>query len=175
MRRFALTLGCLACMLLNASPAAADVSAGDMQIMARALSFMARPPSGLIEVGIVYSPDDAESSRDAKSAQELLAGGLRVGSVTLNPVLVPASQVASARVGLLFLTAGLGERARPAAAASREHRIPCITTDLTQVRSGFCAIGIRSQPRVEILVNRAAATADGTSFSTVFSLMITEL
>jgi hypothetical protein len=174
MRKKGRIAACLACMLINALPAAADVSAGDMQVMARALGFMSHPPTGVVEVGIIYSPDVPQSSREARSAEELL-GGLSVGGVTLRPQLIPLTQVASAHVGLLFLTGGLGERAQPVAAASRNLRIPCITTDLAQVTRGVCAIGIRSQPRVEVLVNRAAAAAAGTSFSTVFSLMITEL
>jgi hypothetical protein len=36
-------------------------------------------------------------------------------------------------------------------------------------------MGVRTQPRVEILVNRAAAAATGMAFSEAFRVMITEL
>ena len=75
----------------------------------------------------------------------------------------------------LFLTAGLNDEAQGVAAASRALKIPCVTADLAQVKNGTCAMGIRSQPKIEILVNRAAAEANGTTFSTVFRMMITEL
>jgi hypothetical protein len=42
------------------------------------------------------------------------------------------------------------------------------------VRDGTCAIGVRSHPRVEILVNHAAAEASGIRFSTSFRMLITE-
>jgi hypothetical protein len=174
-RGSALALVALAWLLVAAPPALADVDAGDMQIMARALSFMAKPLAGEVLVGVVYSPDNAQSVRELESVQRLLGNGLRVGSVTLEPVPVRLGEAGGARPGLFFLTAGLGAQAQPVAAASRARRIPCVTTDLTQVRSGVCAIGIQSRPRVEILVNRVAAAAVGTEFSTVFSLMITEL
>lgn len=174
-RRLVPAFFAFAWLLVAAAPALADVDAGDMQIVARALSFMAKPLAGDVLVGVVYSPDSAQSVRELESVQRLLGDGLRVGSVTLKPVPVRLAEAGGARPGLFFLTAGLGVRAQPVAAASRAQRIPCVTTDLTQVRSGVCAIGIQSRPRVEILVNRVAAAADGTAFSTVFSLMITEL
>jgi hypothetical protein len=57
----------------------------------------------------------------------------------------------------------------------RSKRIPCITTDLAKVKSGSCAIGVRSQPKIEILVNRNAATGSDLKFSAVFRMMITEM
>lgn len=174
MKRLPLPLLFLACSLLASFPALADVTAGDMQIMARALGFMTRPLTGDVKVAVVYSPGNAQSTSEAESVQRMLAGGLRVGSVTLRAVVVPLGDLQSVRAPLLFLTAGLSAQARAVAAVSRARQIPCVTTDLTQVTAGVCAIGIRSQPRVEILVNHTTAAAEGTAFSTVFSLMITE-
>jgi hypothetical protein len=174
MKRLQAILLTLACLLATSSPALADVSPGDMQVLARALSFMTKPLAGDVDVGIVYSPRDPQSMLELESVRRIIGRGLRVGGVTLKAVPVPLGAVGSAQVGLLFLTAGLGARGQAVAQASRARRIPCATTDLTQVSSGVCAIGIRAEPRVEILVNRAAAAAEGTAFSTVFSLMITE-
>ena len=67
------------------------------------------------------------------------------------------------------------EDAAPLAEAVRSKRIPCITTDLAKVKSGSCAIGVRSQPKIEILVNRNAATSSDLKFSAVFRMMITEM
>lgn len=175
MKRLTQVLVSISWLLMAALPARADVNPQDMQIMARALSFMTKPLSGGVRVGVVYAPDDKRSVLELESVQRILGGGLRIGSVTLWAVPVRLDQVAGAQVGLLFLTGGLGAQARSVAAASRARRIPCVTTDLTQVRNGLCAVGIRSQPKIEILVNRAVATAEGVEFSTVFSLMVTEL
>jgi hypothetical protein len=50
-----------------------------------------------------------------------------------------------------------------------------VTTDLNQVRDGVCLMGVRSSPKVQIVVNRAAANASGITFATVFRVMITEI
>lgn len=149
------------------------VSGSDLQIAARALSFMTDAPSGTVRVGIVFDPNNPQSAADAAQLEQLMAGGLRVGNVTLQPIQVPIDQVAGAQVGLFFLTEGTGSAGRLSEVASA-HKVACITTDLAQVRSGACAIGIRSGPRVEILVNRAAAESSGISFSTAFRMLITE-
>jgi ABC-type uncharacterized transport system substrate-binding protein len=146
-----------------------------MQIIARALSFMSRPLSGDVSVGIAYAPGNSQSAHEAATVQKILSGGLRVGNLSLKPVPLPAGDLGGAKVDVLFLTAGLNSEAQAIVAASRARHIPCVTTDLAQVKSGICTMGVRSQPRVEILVNRAAAAADGTAFSTVFRMMITEI
>jgi hypothetical protein len=43
------------------------------------------------------------------------------------------------------------------------------------VHNGACAVGVRSQPRIEVIVNRAAAAASGIVLSAVFRMMITEI
>jgi hypothetical protein len=75
---------------------------------------------------------------------------------------------------LFFLTQGAGVGANTVASASRARKIPCITFDLAQVRNGACGIGVKSQPKIEIFVNRKAAAESDTIFSSVFRLMITE-
>jgi hypothetical protein len=171
--RGALLLSC--CAILQALPAHADVTAGDLQIMGRALGFLEKPLSGEVRVGIVYSADNPQSAHDADDLQRLLGDGLRVGNVLLKPVMVSLGQLAQANVDVLFLTAGLGEQAAPVGIASRTRHLPCITSDLSQVQAGRCAVGVSSEPTVEILVNRAAARANGTTFSTLFRMMINEI
>ncbi len=168
----------LCCALLLgslATPTRADVGSGEMQIIGRALSFLQKPMTGEITVGIVFSASNAESAREAELARRALGNGLAVGNLTLKALPVPIGEISRARVDLLFLTAGLGAEAQAVEAVSRAQQIPCATTDIVQVRNGSCALGIRSQPKVEILVNRAAAAASGTAFSTVFRMMITEI
>ncbi len=166
----------LACCLLLASvPARAQVTTSDLQIAGRALGFLEKPMSGDIVVGIVYAADNAQSRREAENLQRLLGSGLKVGNVTLQPSLVSTADVARSNVRLFFLTPGLGGQASVVAAASRARSVPCITTDIAQVREGLCAMGVRSRPKIEILVNRTAAKDSSTAFSTVFRMMITEI
>jgi len=165
----------LACALMvTASAARADITGSDLQIAARALSFIENPPIGEVRVGIVFAPGIPSSMTEAQALQRMLGDGLRAGRLVLKPVMVKANETAAADVGLFFLTAGLGEEAVPVANSSKAKHIPCVTTDLDQVRAGLCVMGVRSAPRVEILVNRAAAADSGVVFSTAFRTLITE-
>jgi hypothetical protein len=160
---------------LATRPALADVTAQDLQIAARALSFLQRPLSGEVAVGIVYVRGNPQSLEEAESLQGMLSEGLKVGSITLKSTLISLEQAPRASVELFFLTAGLGAEAQSLADISRARHLPCLTTDLSQVAAGRCAVGVRSQPKIQIVVNRAAAAASGTTFSTVFRMMITEI
>jgi ABC-type uncharacterized transport system substrate-binding protein len=157
-----------------APSALADVGNNEVKIAARALGFLEKPLTGSVRVGIVYAPDDRQSSQDAATLQKLMEGGLKVGSLNLNPVMVPIDSVDTVKVDLLFVTDGLGARAAKAGNAAQVKRIPCITLDADQVRNGNCAIGVEANPRVEILVNRAAAARSGVSFAGAFKMLITE-
>jgi hypothetical protein len=166
----------LACGLAIACGSArAEFTQNDLQIAGRALGFLDNPLSGDIDAGIVYAPGDPQSVREAEALKALLGQGLRVGNITLKPVLVPVADVGHANVTILLLTDGVTSvEAKAVTDAAKAKRTACITTDLAQVRNGVCAMGVRAQPRVEILVNRTAALSTGLSFSVVFRMMITE-
>lgn len=155
--------------------AAAAVTEKDLQVTARALSFMASPFKGVTRVGIVYDPADSRSQSQAESVRQMLDGGLQAGQVVLVPVLVPLAQAARAEVDLFFLTEYLGERAAPLREVMHRRRFPCVTVDLEQVRSGACVMGVQSSPKVQILINRAAAESGGIQFANVFRMMIVEI
>jgi len=161
--------------LVMSVPANAEVTEDDLHIAARALSFMESPFTGETRVGIVYDPDNARSARQAETVRSILADGLEAGELILTPVMVPIGKGASADVDLLFLTEYLGDRSATISELVSSKGIPCVTTDIAQVRSGACVMAVRSAPRVEILVNRQAADLTGTSFTAVFRMMITEL
>jgi hypothetical protein len=162
-------------LVLSLGRATALIMPQDLQIAARALGFLAHPPSGDVRVAVVYAKDSPQSLAEARNVMQILGGGLTVGNITLRPALVPVEALTRARVGLIFLAPGIGSQGSLVAAVSRSSRIPCVTTDLSQVRNGDCAIGIRTAPQIQILVNRMAAAASGTTFSTIFRVMITEL
>jgi len=154
-----------------AAPLGAEVTPTDLQIAARALSFMEKPLTGVLRVGIVYAPDSPRSRRQAEDIEKLLGAGLKSGNVEMRPTLVSLADVGHANVDFYFMTEFVGSN--PALALLKNR--PCVTTDLEQVRSGTCLMGVRSSPRVEIVVNRAAAQESGISFATIFRVMITEI
>jgi ABC-type uncharacterized transport system substrate-binding protein len=164
----------LLCGVLAASTAMAAASADDVAIVARTLGFMEKPLTGVVRVGIVYAPGTPQSSQDAAALQKIMETGVKVGGLSLTPVMVPVDGVAQANVDLLFLADGIGARGPEVGAAARARQIPCVTLDIPQVRNGDCAIGVRSEPRVEILVNQEAASRSGVGFAGAFKMLITE-
>jgi hypothetical protein len=163
------------CSALAAAPALAAVTENDVTIAARVLGFLDKPLSGAVRVGIVYAPDNPQSTGNAMTLRKIMESGLRVGGLSLTPVLVPIDDVGAAKVDLLFLAEGVGTRGSKAGDAARTRHIPCVTLDIDQARSGNCAIGVTSAPRVEILVNRAAAARTGVIFAGAFKMLITEI
>jgi hypothetical protein len=164
----------LVASLVIDGPLNAEVTQTDLKIVARALSFMQEPLTGTVRVGILYSPSSNLSREQAESLQRMLGSGLKVGNVELKPVLVPLGDAAAANVDIFLLTENVG-KAEAEAAGIHGMKRPCVTTDISKVQSGICLMGVRTQPRVQIVVNRAAAAASGVTFATVFRVMITEI
>ncbi|MEO8467659.1 MAG: hypothetical protein ABI640_20220 [Gammaproteobacteria bacterium] len=168
------SLGTLcACFAISAS-AFAEMTPIDLQIAARALSFMERPLSGAIRVGILYAPDNPRSVREAEALRDLLGAGVKAGKLELQPSLVGIREAAAAKVDLFFLAGFVGPAEANAAGISAL-KVPCVTTDIAQVEGGACLMGVRSSPKVQIMINRAAAKNSGITFATVFRVMITEI
>jgi hypothetical protein len=165
----------LACFFFLTSAARADVTKTDMQVVARALSFVSDPLSGTVRVGIVYAANSPRSVRQAQTLRSMLAAGLRIGTLELRPVLIESAGIANADVDIFFLTEYIPADETPDLGGGVRRPTLCVTTDIPQVRSGACIMGVRSQPKVEVFVNRAAASANDVTFSTVFRVMITEL
>jgi ABC-type uncharacterized transport system substrate-binding protein len=175
-RRFAVAafaLGVAAAALTM--PARAQVTQTDMLVAGRTIGFIQNLGPGDVHVGIVYDPGVAQSVQQAAEISALMGDGLRIGSLTLRPVKLPIEKLDAGGVALFFLTEGLSANAAKISRTDHERKIPCITFDLSQVRNGTCAIGVRSQPRIEVIVNGAAAKASGTVLSAVFRMMITEI
>lgn len=156
-------------------PVHAEILMQDLQIAARALSFMETPLTGSVRAGIVYSARDQRSVRQAEELERLFERGLRLGSLNVSSVRVEIGQVARADVDLFLMTDFVGNAGDQRDILSGTKSVPCVTTDIELVREGVCMMGIRSKPKVEILINHAAARKSGITFATVFRMLITEL
>jgi hypothetical protein len=174
MRRRALVSGLLCACVAFSHTVAAEVTATDLQVAARALSFMEKPLGSVVRVGIVYAPDSPRSVREAETLRTLLGEGMKIGKFELRPTLVKIDGLAAAQVDMFFLTEFVSATdASGAGIVALKH--PCVTTDFAQVESGACLMGVRSAPKVQIVINRAAAKDSGVTFATVFRVMITEI
>ncbi|HWK47384.1 MAG TPA: hypothetical protein VNT30_21850 [Stellaceae bacterium] len=175
MKLLGTTLLILGAIVAPAGSARADVTLKDLQVMGRALGFTEKPPTGEVVIGIVYTPGNPQSAKEAEDVQKLIGDGLKAGAIVLKPLLVKIDEVSTATVGAYLLTEGVGAQASALAAAAKTKQKPCVTVDIEQVRSGACVMGIKSDPKVEITVNKAAAADSGISFAASFRMMITEL
>jgi len=176
-RRTVLTAGsgalftALFCSFVVAAPANAEFAAKDAQVMARVMGFMDQPPPASVKLGIVY---DAGNQKQAEALMAQLGGSLAAGKFTLVPTLVKIGDVASANVNAVVLMAGTGGAAN-VAAITKSKKIPCFTGDRALVQSGACLVGINTDPKVEILLNKNLAASSGISFGAAFKMMITEI
>ncbi len=173
--RFSVSLAVLYLATVSAAPAQAEVTQSDLQVIARVLSFMERPLTGVVNVGIVYEPTIQASRRDAQAVSVVMGSAFRVGRLELRPVIITIDEAAGANVDLILLTGSVGAEASSLVEISAQRRIPCFTLDLDRVRDGTCAIGLSTRPRVDIVVHRAAASNSGVVFATAFRVMTTEL
>ncbi len=175
-RIFGLCLLAAGAAALPTGPARADITPKDVQVMARALGFTEKPPTGEVNIGIVFAPGNPQSAKEADDLKTLMGTGLKAGNLTLKPVLVKIDDLGSAGdVAAFLLTEGVGADGAKLAAATKTKQKPCVTIDMAQVQSGACVMGIKSEPKVEIVVNKAAAADSGVSFAASFRMMITEL
>ena len=161
-------------LLASAGPVHAEIKRTDVLVATRAIGFISKFHGGDLRVGIVVAPESPQSVEDGNQLKAIFGTEMAIGNNMLKPVMLRTDQVANADVGLFFLTEGTGAAASRVASASKARKIPCITFDLAQVKSGACTIGVQSQPKIEIFVNRKAAAESNTIFSSVFRLMITE-
>ena len=164
-------LTALLCSFVVAVPANAEFAAKDAQVMARVMGFMDQPPPASVKLGIVY---DAGTQKQAEALMAQLGGGLAAGKFTLVPTLVKIGDVGSASVNAVVIMAGTGG-ASNVAAITKSKKIPCFTGDRALVQSGACLVGINTDPKVEILLNKALAASSGISFGAAFKMMITEI
>lgn len=152
-----------------ASPAEAGFTAKDAQIMGRVLGFLEQAPPATVNLAVVY--DSPASQKEAEALMGQLAG--KAGNFTLVPKLVKAGDLAGSGASAILLMDGVGGSA--AADAVKGKKIPCFTGDSALVKSGGCLISIKTDPKVEILVNGALSKSSGVSFGAAFRMMITEI
>jgi len=162
------------CLGLGSMPAAAEATPQDLQVLVRALGFLERPPTGVAELGIAYPLASVAGRAEAERVAAAFGEGLRAGALTLRPRLIPVEAVGRAQVAALLLTDAALPQAAQVAAALAGSGVPTIATTTTALEGGKVVLVLRSQPRVEILVSRAAAQTAQVGFATAFRMMIQE-
>lgn len=165
----------LVAVLACQAPAHAETTAKDAQVIVKAIGFQATKPSGEVKVAVVFAPDQPDSVKDAEQAKAALEAA-RTPALTPVPVLVPVGQLATLDTcQMVFVTAGTAAARDAIFEAAKSRKLLSVSTDATCAQAGKCVMAVKSEPRVEILVNRAAAQASSVEFTTAFRMMISEI
>lgn len=172
----AATLACTTFALLfdaalAQAPQAPALSQRELQVAIRALGFLV-PPASDGWVAVVFSPSDPASRQDAERVAALFGEGLRAGNAVLRARPVAANALAGDRYAALIAAAGAPME--EVMVAARAGRVACITAVLAEVEAGRCTIWVRSEPRVEVAVSRAAVQAGGLGLTAAFRMMVRE-
>lgn len=154
---------------------AAEFSAKDGQILGRTLGFVGDGMSGPAIVGVVFSPTNPASRREAELIQAVIGDDMPTGRVRLRSRLVPIGQVAEV-IGIqaLYVTGGLSANIDLVAAAAQRLHVPTISADISCVQVGACVVGFSSEPTVQIIIDRGAAERSGVRFLQAFRMLVRE-
>jgi hypothetical protein len=164
--------GLAAALLCVSCPVGAETN---VAIAARVVSFLQPPPSGAIQMAIVFEPGNAASEADAAAIERAVGEGLSAGRAAIRTRRVPVGGVSLAGYRAAFVTAGLqAEQASIATAAARSSTVT-ISSDIGCVQAGHCVVGISGGSRVQIIVSRAAARASNARFGSAFLMLVKEI
>jgi hypothetical protein len=150
----------------------ASLSGRDVQIIAKALGFLEPAPHGGT-VAVVFASASAASRADAQGIVALFGGGIASAGGTVTAKAVPADAVGDGSGYVAVILAAGAAGGGPG--AQQPHGLLSITGADELVRSGKCVMAVHSQPRVEIIVNRAAAHAAGIDFTAAFGMLVHEI
>jgi hypothetical protein len=164
----------LAVSAISAAGSAHADSAKDLQVAGRALTFLENGPTGRAVLGVVFDPAKPASVAEKNAVMAAIGGGYSAGALTLTGKPIESGDVAGAAgVNALFVTSGVNYASVGAVAKAR--KLVTIGSGPACVSSGACVMGVTTDPKVEIIVNRSAAAAVGVAFKAAFRMMIKEI
>jgi hypothetical protein len=178
-RRLLPLLGALAAGGLRPAVAQAQLAAAalptavDLRVIARALSFLDRPPNGPVELGLIFN-EAGGAGQAAATALAEATPPIAIGALLLTPRPVALAALRQTRVGACLLLEPTPQHARLLAEAVAGRQTLTVTTDRPLVNAGLIVMAVRSLPRVEIIVSRSAAQASGLGFAPAFRMLIQE-
>ena len=147
----------------------------DVQVAVRALAFLAPPPTGPVPVAVVYAPDNPTSTADAGAVMGWLEGESRTGAIEMRPTLLRANDLGRlVNYRVAFVTHGLETYYERIGNAASQGGVLTISTDPECARNAHCAMSVVSEPKVEITISNAAASAARVQFSTAFRILVNE-
>jgi hypothetical protein len=168
--------GALVLLPLLATTGLTETTTKDVLIVARTFSIIVDPPVGTVRLAVVYDPSVPESAADLRTIVGAIGDGINVEAMRIVGTPIQVSDLGKlANYRFVLLTGGLKGYYKAISNSIHGKGTLTISTDLECVRGGLCVMGVASQPRVQVLVNRAASEASGSAFLVSFRIMITEL
>jgi hypothetical protein len=172
LKRF-LPVGALSLVLAFPIAGHAD-PAKNLAVAGRALTFLENGPTGSGVLGVVFDPAKPASVAEKNAIMAALGGGYSAGTLKLTGKPIEASAVGGASgVAALYITTGINYAAVGGAAKAR--KLITIGSDPACAASGACMMAVSTDPKVDIVVNRATAAAIGVAFKAAFRMMIREI
>lgn len=175
MRRIlALGMVCFACLAHPSFGHATSLK--DVQVGIRTVEFLRAPPQGQTDVAIIYDHRRKESEDDARAILVWLLESARIGRAEIVPVLIDIAELGrERRFRVAMVASGMASEtfSRVLDYAVANGTVT-ISSDLSCVHAGQCAVGISSSPRVEVTLNRRVATACGVDFLEAFRMLVKE-
>ena len=160
--------------LLSTSPAEAQLASSSVGISARVVSFLSPGLSGTVTAAIIFDPGNPGSVAEASQIENALSGGMAAGGAKLMPKKVPVSSLGGmAGAKVAFITQGLSSHYGAIAGASRG--VLTITGDKSCTAAGKCVVSITTAGKTDISVSKAARSASGLSFNSMFAMLAKEI
>lgn len=153
----------------------AEFGIKEIKVAARTFGFIKGLNPGNLSVAIIHQPGNPASEADVQALSKGMSGGLKVGKFTLNPRLVPTSDLgAVAGADVVIVTNGLNKDYSNISAETLSRGLLTISNDFACVDQGFCVMGIHAKPKIEIVISRSATDAANISFAQALRLMVKE-
>ena len=147
-----------------------------MLISVRTLGFLKNPPEGLSDFAVIYDPANPDSTRDKTAVYDAIDGGTPIGPAIIRTAPIPVTELHRIKnYRYILITSGIDSYIPKIRQMIQGSGIVTITTNLNYVASGDCVLGVSSDPKVQVLLNRNAASDAAVSFSTSFRMMIQEM
>lgn len=173
MRRV-LAFGMLLAGLVSSGPGSAT-TLNELKVGLRVVEFMTSPPRGRTALALIYDGQSKTSVDDANAMLGWLKSGVDLGKADFVPTLVDIRQLNEKpgfKVGIV--AAGMEANYSHVLDYARKNRTLTISADFSCARAGLCAVGVSSNPRVDVIISRQAALSCGIEFSEAFRMMVTE-
>ena len=145
----------------------------DLKIIAQAVGFVKGRNYSDVSMLIVFSPDSAHSVSNADQVLEIIGDGFSFGKVRINARKATVREALQSSPDVYFFQSDLSNIARIYDHAARNGILTLSTHDAC-MQKNQCVLLIKTNPRVDIFLNREAADQSGIKFDAAFRLMVKE-